>query len=167
MRNVTTRVVPLATAFLLLLAAPGAAKTWTVQVKGAEPDGPFRFVPALLSIAYGDTVKWVWVDGTHTTTNHDGVDCNGGLVPFLWREVIDAANPMFSYVFAPPAVPPVDSTYFYECELHCFLGMNGSISVQATGVAHPPLVPNQAPFSWGRIKRELFAEPTKPPTGGE
>ena len=166
MRSPTRRaslLVPIIlSGLLVVVAGSSAAKTWTVLVKGPEPLGPFRFVPALLSISYGDTVKWVWVDGIHQTTNNDGVLCSGGIVPALWRAPIDSANTSFSYVFAPPNIPPVDSTYFYECEVHCANGMNGSITLQATGVPMPPRV-EQAPFSWGRIKAKLF---DRAPEGG-
>lgn len=159
MVKAAARVRSLVLGLLLVLAAGAAwSATWTIQVKGVDPDGPFRFMPDSLSISYGDTVRWVWVSGAHSTTNHDGVACDGGLVPFLWRAPIDQFNPTYTYVFAPPAIPAVDSTYYYECEPHCSFGMNGRILLRvATGVEVPPVY-GQAPFSWGTIKSKMLEE---------
>jgi plastocyanin len=140
-----------------LLSALGRAdaKTWNVLVIGADP-GPYVFNPDTLSIAYGDSVRWTWVSGDHTTTQHDGTQCDSFNPPFLWNALITATSPTFTYVFAPPSIPPVDSTYNYECQVHCFEGMDGLIRIQATGVGMPPAVPNQLPFNWGRIKSKML-----------
>lgn len=158
MVRASTRVRVSALVLYLLIAAGSAqAKTWTVAVSGVDPVGPFVFAPDTLNIAYGDTVRWVWVSGEHTTTNHDGTVCGSFNPPHLWNELLTGGNPSFSYVFAPPAIPAVDSTYYYECQIHCVEGMDGLIRIQATGVAGPPPAPvfGQPPFSWGRIKEGM------------
>ncbi len=145
---------------ILVLGLPGSsdAKTWNVNVRGAEPDGPFRFAPDTLQIAYGDTVRWVWVDGTHTTTEFDGNPCTGGAG--LWNAPIDMLNPTFTVVFDQTLLPPGNATILYECSFHCFLGMDGVIFITATGVEehYPPPVPRVTETTWGRLKVKVIQE---------
>jgi plastocyanin len=77
----------------------------------------YVFTPAELTIAKGDTVKWVWVNGMHTTTS----DTTSGAT--VWNAPLDQSHPSFSYVFNQTGVFP------YYCIYHVSFGMKGSITV--------------------------------------
>lgn len=77
------------------------------------------FTPADLTISKGDTVKWVWVNGFHTTTS----DSTTGLT--VWNALLDQNNPSFSFVFNNVGV------FHYHCIYHVSLGMKGTITVQS------------------------------------
>jgi plastocyanin len=160
MRSFLVRVF-LAVPFLLALhASLGDARTWNVNVRGVDPDGPFRFVPDTLQIAYGDTVRWTWIDGEHSTTEFDGNACTGGLG--LWNAPIDQLHPNFTLVFNQSLLPPGNATVLYECSNHCFLGMDGVIFITATGIEHydplsdPPRQTTKT--TWGRLKVTVIPE---------
>jgi plastocyanin len=160
--------------FLLLVVAclagrPAFAATHSVQVIGEDPDGPFLFAPSALSIAYGDTVRWVWVSGLHTTTQAAGACLSD--TSALWDGFLDETTTLFSYVFVLPDIAPAESTYFYECIFHCTQGMNGTITVSnPTGVPLPPPVHGQAPFfrlNWGELKGRALRDRIAPAEGQE
>ncbi len=146
---------------LVGLAGSSDAKTWNVNVRGAEPDGPFRFAPDTLQIAYGDTVRWVWVEGSHTTTEFDGNQCTGGAG--LWNALVDEFNPTFTVVFNQSLLPPGNATILYECGFHCFLGMDGVIFITATGIETylPGPEPRVTEYTWGRLKAKVIWEPPR------
>ena len=92
----------------------GAQTTVTVKVED------FKFVPKDITITAGDTVKWVWVNGDHTTTSDStaGVDS--------WDSPINQGNPTFSFVIKYPG------KHLYHCKFHGNVnevGMAGSITV--------------------------------------
>ena len=99
--------------------APDAATssaTHTVKV------GDFAYEPAKLKIAVGDTVRWVWTDGTHTVT--EGTNCTakaGGFnsarhtAAFTYEHTFDAAGTF---------------DYFCDYREHCtMMGQVGSVEV--------------------------------------
>lgn len=139
---------------LLLVAGVAEAKTWTVQAKGPEPDGPFRFQPDTLNIAYGDTVVWQWVSGGHDTAENGNVMCGGGAG--LWFGPLDSGSPTHTVVFNQALIPAANATIFYECTVHCSFGMDGVIFIQATGVSGGPLlddpIPQPREINWGNLK---------------
>lgn len=95
-----------------------SAKVWTVQVASST------FSPANLTVMAGDTVKWQWASGTHTTTSGSSCSASG-----LWDASITSSSPTFQRQFGTPGVYP------YYCTFHCFVGMTGTISVEmVTGV---------------------------------
>jgi plastocyanin len=84
---------------LAFLAGPSGrvnADTIVVQVQSNF------FSPNQIFIATGDTIQWVWVSGTHTTTSDDG----------LWDSGIMSAGSTFSYTFTNAG------DYSYHCTLH-------------------------------------------------
>ncbi len=90
----------------------------------------YVFTPAELTIAKGDTVKWVWVNGMHTTTS----DTTSGAT--VWNALLDQSHPSFSYVFNQTGVFP------YYCIYHVSFGMKGTITVgPATSVKSADSVP--------------------------
>lgn len=76
------------------------------------------FSPASATIHLGDTVMFMWVAGTHTTTS---TTIPSGAT--AWDNPMDAAHTMFTYV------PAVTGTYNYQCTFHVAMGMVGSFTV--------------------------------------
>ncbi len=100
-------------AFVLLFCNLAYSQTTqTVQVSN------YQFTPSSLTITQGDTVKWVWVNGMHTTTS----DSTSGID--VWDAPIDQNHQSFSFVFSSPGV------HSYYCRFHVSLGMRGTITVQ-------------------------------------
>ncbi len=82
------------------------ATTHTVQVSN------FSFTPSNVNAVVGDTMHWVWVGGSHTTT------CDGSIYTVLpagapsWNSSINSGNPTFDYVIT------VAGSYTYKCTPH-------------------------------------------------
>jgi plastocyanin len=110
----------------VFLALPRPARA-EVEIKVID----FAFVPRDTTIPVGETVKWVWEDGSHTTTNGTGADDpDAGL---LWDELISGSNPTFSYQFTEEGFFP------YFCRPHEFFDMKGTITVEtAAGIGDGP-----------------------------
>ncbi len=91
-------------------------KKQTINLSGTS------FSPANPTIHVGDTVEWVVVSGAHTTTSGTGsADPNAGN---LWDHPMSTGG-RFTHVF-----PDVGS-FPYFCRIHEFMGMKGTITVQA------------------------------------
>ncbi len=78
----------------------------------------FAFTPQNEFAETGDTIKWVWVDGFHTTTS--------ATIPpgaSSWDALIDPSHTSFIYVVQ------VQGTYDYVCTPHAGMGMTGTIIV--------------------------------------
>ncbi|MBP7747796.1 MAG: PQQ-dependent sugar dehydrogenase [Phycisphaerae bacterium] len=118
MRTRFTSHGPFILALMLALAisATASATTWNVTASGTS------FSPANLTVAPGDTIHWVWVNGIHTVTSGTGCTHN---TPFF-DAPLDAAHPTFDYV-VPTGVPSIP----YFCLPHCAFGMTGLITVQS------------------------------------
>lgn len=98
-----------------LIIIPSYAQT-THIVKVSD----YVFTPADLTISKGDTVKWIWVKGVHTTTSESTTGAT------VWDAPLDQNNPSFSNVFNNTGVFP------YYCKYHVSLGMKGTITVGPT-----------------------------------
>jgi len=68
-------------------------------------------------INVGDSVRWVWRSGYHTTTSYDG----------LWDQEISSVQRTFTYTFNQTGV------YEYYCIPHEFLNMVGTVRVRRAG----------------------------------
>jgi len=79
--------------------------------------GNYFFNPASLNVTVGDTVKWVWTAGSHTTTS-------SSIPPTAtsWDEQLNSGSPTFSYMVMVPG------TYNYVCTPHAAMGMVGSFT---------------------------------------
>lgn len=118
------------------------------------------FSPSSLTIAAGDTVRWVRTAGSHTVTNGTGAaDPNAGT---LFDAPLNLTTPSFEYVFTVPA------TYPYFCRPHESFGMTGTITVDPpTGVR--PSIPHPAvlhqnhpnPFGSGTAIEYTLSEATR------
>lgn len=82
----------------------------------------FAYEPASLKIAVGDTVRWVWTDGTHTVTEGKsctakagGFDSGRHTAAFTYEHTFDAAGTF---------------DYFCDYREHCtMMGQVGSVEV--------------------------------------
>lgn len=103
--------------FLILLHASFSlsATEFTVQVSN------FQFTPSALTISLGDVVKFVWVNGSHTTTS---ATIPAGAA--AWDKPMNSGSTVFSYT------PTVTGLYNYICTPHEAFGMIGTITVDAT-----------------------------------
>lgn len=129
--KISLRLLPALIA--LALSSPGFATIHTVTVAN------FQFAPANVNAQVGDTIKWVWANGTHTTTSES---IPSGAAP--WDAPITSSSTSFSYVITEAG------TYNYVCTIHApemagTITATGSTSVgaapQAAGMA---LYPNPA-----------------------
>ena len=123
-------------------------KVVTIQVGGPAATvtaTDFDFTQPNVVIDVGQSVKWVWGNGTHTTTNgvsSDPADNPGS----LWDAALDAAHPDFTFQFNSPGLFP------YFCRFHEAI-MKGTVQVRAiTGVGEDPtsrfrLLPAPNPFA--------------------
>src|SRR5262245_22223676 len=103
-------------ALLFGVAGQARAERYTVEVRN------FAFDPAELTIVEGDTVVWVWVNGTHSTTS---VDCPCCVC--LWdSEVQPTGCPPYQYEYTFTTA----GDYDYYCIRHVGLGMVGTIHVR-------------------------------------
>jgi plastocyanin len=74
------------------------------------------FSPATLEVAVGDTIRWEWTSGNHTTTS--------SLIPpeaAFWDSPLTASIPFFEYKIT------VAGTYSYFCFFHQSMGMEAEI----------------------------------------
>lgn len=109
------------TLFAILLFSALSLKTfsttWTVNVQD------FFFSPANLpNVAVGDTIKWQWLNGDHTTTS---ITVPTGAA--TWDEPLQAGNQTFIYVVT------TAGNYHYKCTPH-FPGMEGFFEANIIGI---------------------------------
>lgn len=136
-------------ALLAGAAAPAvAADTTTVTASG------FAFTPPDVTIQMGDTVHWMWVSGSHTVTSGTGAaDPNVGA---LFNASLNITSPDFYVTFGELAGTDSAGVYPFHCTPHEFLGMTGTVTVEALQVGIP--APEYADASWGELK-SLFIDP--------
>lgn len=86
----------------------------TIIVKVSD----FQFKPKTINAKVGDTIKFTWKTGIHTTTS---VTIPAGAV--AWDRAMDSAHKTFKYRLR------VAGTYQYKCTPHGAFGMTGTIIV--------------------------------------
>ena len=89
----------------------------TYAVKHVVLVGNYYFNPSSLSVTVGDTVRWVWSAGSHTTTS--GVIPGGAAT---WDAPITSSNTSYEYPVT------VAGTYNYVCTPHAAMGMVGTFT---------------------------------------
>ena len=97
---------------LLLLAAAlsiSSATFGTLYTVSVGPSSaPMTFSPATsISMHPGDSIKWVWATGSHTTTS-TSVPAGAS----SWNQNLNSTSTRFIYV------PTVVGTYSYQCNFH-------------------------------------------------
>jgi plastocyanin len=106
---------------VMIFSLSGFSTKWVVTVQN------FQFTPSSLpSVSLGDTIRWEWINGTHTTTS---TSVPAGAA--TWDNAIDVNNTFFEYPVT------VLGTYNYEC-MHHPAQMQGSFV--ATGFVPTLLV---------------------------
>ena len=96
--------------------ASTSGATHTVSVSN------FAYEPATLKIAVGDTVRWVWSDGTHTVT--EGKDCTAKAGGF------DSARHTAAFTYEHTFDVAGTFDYFCDYREHCtMMGQVGSVEV--------------------------------------
>ncbi|TND09486.1 MAG: hypothetical protein FD123_1292 [Bacteroidetes bacterium] len=78
----------------------------------------YTFSPDTVTISNGDTVRFVWISGVHTTTSTSVP--NGATT---WDKPMDATNCIYEHKFT------VNGTYNFQCTPHSVV-MFGAIIVQ-------------------------------------
>ncbi len=132
--NRTLRFLSPVLALALSLGAGSAAATVHVVTQS-----DLTFSPATVTVAAGDTVRWVWTAGVHTVTN--GADLADPALGTLFDAPLTTTNRSFQYRFTATGEVP------YLCRPHAGLGMTGLVRVQAPSpvppeVARVALLPN-------------------------
>jgi plastocyanin len=77
--------------------------------------GNYYFNPASLNVAVGDTIRWQWVNGSHTTTS-SSIPAGAA----TWDKLITSSNQVYEYQVT------VAGTYNYVCTPHVGMGMIAS-----------------------------------------
>jgi plastocyanin len=88
---------------LVLPALLGRAALYTINV------GDFSFSPSTLSAECGDTIRWVWQSGTHSTTSLTIPGCASP-----WDAPINSTNTTFQMVLPPNC----SGSFDYHCKFH-------------------------------------------------
>jgi len=112
------------------VAISSHAKIWTVTVAN------FQFNPAVLNVVVGDTVRWTYISGFHTTTS---LTMPAGAQS--WDAPMQSAGAKFDYIIKKPGA------YTYDCTIHP-TSMKGTIN--ASGAL--PVVLNSFAVFEGKIK---------------
>ena len=124
------RKIFILSAAICCMATASFATTHTITAAG------MTFTPSSgVTVNMGDTVKWVWGSGTHTTTS---VTVPAGAAN--WSGNLTSSSTSFIYV------PTVAGTYDYQCNFHVSMGMIGTFTViGSAGVT--PLAANTSMFN--------------------
>ena len=107
--------------FFVLICFFAEAKIWVVSVKN------YSFTPFNLThVQGGDTIKWLWVSGIHSTTSTSVPD---GAMP--WDHAINQDSTAFIYI------PRVNGTFFYKSTPDTANSMTGTFVVSGVnGIAN-------------------------------
>ena len=92
--------------------------TPALAVKHVVMVGNFFFNPVNVNVNVGDTIRWVWSAGNHTTTSNPG-GIPAGAAP--WDELITSSNSSYEYKVT------VAGSYSYVCTPHA-PGMAGTFT---------------------------------------
>lgn len=98
---------------VFIMTASVIANTTVITVSS------FQFTPSNVSVSVGDTVKWQWIDGSHTTTS---LTIPSGAAS--WDSPMTSGNPTFLYPVT------VAGTYNYQCTPHSGV-MTGTFTATA------------------------------------
>ncbi len=122
MKTKAIKICPALIAFLyIMLTGTSFSTTHNVTVQN------FSFATANLNTVVGDTIKWNWSNGSHTTTCDDS---NGSILPAgapSWNSPLNSNSPTFSYVISVPGV------YHYVCIPHA-PEMSGNINATTSAI---------------------------------
>lgn len=103
---------------ILTFVSMFAISTQSFAVKHVVTVGNFFFSPVNVNVNVGDTIRWVWSAGTHTTTSTPGAIPAGSA---SWDAPITSSNTSYEYKVT------VAGPYAYVCTPHA-PGMAGSFT---------------------------------------
>ena len=103
-----------------LAASTARAAIVTVNVES------FTFTPSDVTVAPGDTVRWVWLAGGHSTTSDTGI----------WDSLLRSAGDVFDFTFTTVGNFP------YYCSVH---GAPGGVGMSAIIRVGTPPTPTPTP----------------------
>ncbi len=116
----------------------------------------FLFDPRDITIPIGETVKWVWEEGSHTTTSGTGsADPQAGA---LWDEPMTQSNTTFSLQFNE------DGAFPYFCIPHESIDMKGTITVEVPSGIGDETGKNSGPFPRSVDISQNYPNPFNPST---
>jgi len=116
--------------FTMTILAGMFINTATFAVTHTVTVGNYYFNPTSLNVEVGDIVKWVWVEGSHTTTS---TSVPAGAAS--WDSPLNSGNQTYSYTVT------TAGNYDYKCTPHAGMGMVGSFVATAAAnnlVVTPP-----------------------------
>lgn len=115
-KSMSTKLTGLLLVLLMISISTGATK-WIVNVQN------FAFNPDNLpAVVLGDTIRWQWISGSHTTTTTAPNIPPGASV---WNSAINSTVQFFEYV------PALTGNYYYWCTPHLGMGMDATFTVSA------------------------------------
>jgi plastocyanin len=103
---------------VLMLVSAMLFHSSAIAVKHVVTVGNFFFNPSSLNVAVGDTIRWVWSAGSHTTTSTPGAIPSGAAA---WDTVITTSHKTYEYKVT------VAGSYAYVCTPHS-PGMAGTFT---------------------------------------
>ena len=109
-------------AFTILLVSNSFATVRTITVAS------FEFSPANTNAFVGDTIKFQWLNGSHTTTCNGTSGSTRPAGAPAWNSTMSSGVPTFMYVITVPG------TYHYVCVPHA-PDMAGNITAVISGVS--------------------------------
>jgi plastocyanin len=109
MKKYTSKISVFTMVVSLFLCSHAFAVKHTVDV------GNYFFNPSSLNVNVGDTVRWVWLAGSHTTTS-SSIPAGAA----IWDHPINSSNTFYEYPVT------VAGTYNYVCTPHAGMGMVAS-----------------------------------------
>ncbi len=113
---------------IMLISNSANATKWIITVQN------FSFSPNNLpGVIVGDTVRWNWINGSHTTTS---TTIPGGAAS--WDHPLNSSSTFFEYHVT------VAGNYNYKCTPHQSMGMVGSFTATALTPMLVSISPNQA-----------------------
>ncbi len=95
-----------------------------------EMTGNYEFVPSSLTVKQGDSVKWVLIEGSHSSTSGTVIETEDGMEGMpdgVWDSTTltrGVTKESFTYTFNSAG------TFPYYCNIHVDQGMTGTITVQ-------------------------------------
>lgn len=120
------KITKLVFAAVLILAAYNVSFSAThVIMVGAG--GGSSFSPAMTDAIVGDTIRFEWEEGDHTTTCDGSTGTSRPVGADPWDEAITSSSPLFIYVIE------VAGTYNYKCIPH-FPHMVGTINATVSSI---------------------------------
>jgi len=129
---------------LLLALLPAAvAETQTITVTQSGDGSSYYFEPAVLQVAVGDTVVFVWQNGSHNIAQASDAEA------VSYESGFRSGDPQVGGNWTLPAeYTAADSTLEYLCEPHVMMGMRGSIIVGSGAAPIPEMALSFGDFPW-------------------